>query len=193
MRLLCLFWAQDTAHAHGSNPIESDLNNDRKIVWCNNAKKGGLNQTMVKEAFQRWNSSLTNAGLTSLVKFVPKSQTNLPCELTFRMALEATWGAAWIDYWSQDPDLIYYYMGEWNKNTVDERRFVLMHEIGHSLGFDHAPTPEYCYPQYGSVLTSWCAYHGAPVPYKPGPHDMDDVRFYWGPNGVLPQTYSWEE
>jgi hypothetical protein len=178
----------DVALAHGSTPIESDENNNRIIVWCNSPSNGGMEQTMVKDAFARWNTSLTNARLTHLVRFVQKSQTTQPCEL--RPEVRVIEGYAWIEYLPGEDKIVWHPQG-YNESTYKTRRQVVMHEIGHSVGFDHPPTPEFCYPP-ASVLTSWCEYYGAPIPLYPGAHDMDDVRFYWGPGGVLPQSYWWE-
>jgi hypothetical protein len=176
------------AEAHGSTPVESDLNNDRIIVWCNNANNGGLDPTMVKDAFGRWNTSIGNAGLSHMVRFVKKSQTSLPCEVKTVIQEISQWGGyVWMNYDTR-PTTIVWDPEAYAEQDYHHRRQINMHEIGHSIGIDHAPTPEFCYPPKASVMTnSYCEYYGAPVPVYPGGHDMDDVRFYWGPGGVLPK------
>jgi hypothetical protein len=179
--------ASSPAQAHGDPNTEADLNNDRVIVWCNNSSQGGIPaQTTVKEAFALWNTGLTNAGLTSYVKFVQKSQTTLPCELRGQMT-DDPYAVAWIAQYTT-PNLILYNRTHWNNQTTTDRRITITHEIGHTLDLGHVPSPEYCYAPYSSVMANWCGYYGAPVPTKPGPHDLDDVRLRWGPGGYLPNN-----
>jgi hypothetical protein len=186
--LLLIALTPKASVSHGSTPVESDLNNDRIIVWCNNANTNGLDPTMVKDAFGRWNTSINNAGLSHMVRFVKKSQTSLTCEVKTVIQEISQWGGyVWMNYDTR-PTTIVWDPEAYAEQDYAHRRQITMHEIGHSIGFDHAPTPEYCYPEKGSVMTnSYCEYYSAPVPVYPGKHDMDDVTLYWGPGGVLPK------
>jgi hypothetical protein len=185
--LIILFAVTDPASGHGSTPVESDLNNDRIVVWCNNANTNGLDPTMVKDAFSRWNTSINNAGVSHMVRFVKKSQTNLPCEVKTVIQEISQWGGyVWMNYDTR-PTTIVWDPEAYAEQDYHHRRQITMHEIGHAIGFDHAPTPEYCYAPASVMTNSYCEYYGAPVPTYPGAHDMDDVRFYWGPGGVLPR------